>query len=166
MMDKVKGSNCYETLDAALTEDVASEGHVRAMARNWAQLSVKLASRTYEAIGSPDLDEAGNIVIGNLLDGGWPDVPNYPYFAGPFKSQRDRWLNRLDCLISHTKKGWTLHDQPLVVYLGLKHARALVVNCEEFWNAPDDFYIRHADTHGGNVMAEAGEITALIDWEW
>jgi hypothetical protein len=165
MMERLEGSNCGDTLDSALTDELVTEEHMRAMATGWAKLSIALESTPYEAMGSPDLDDAGNIVIGNLLQGVFPDMPVYPYFAGPFRSQRERWLNRIDRLISHTKMGWTVNDQPLVVYLGLQHARSLVAAHESFSKEETKFYIKHPDSHGGNVMAKGTRITGLIDWE-
>lgn len=164
-MEKVPGANCWETLDAGLEEGEVSEDHTRAMVKGWAELSISLAGTTYKAMGCPDLDDAGNIVIGNMLGPSYPDMPNYPYFAGPFKAQRERWLNKLDCLLNHAKMGWLVNDQPLVVYLALLHTRALVETNESFAKQETEFYVKHPDSHGGNIMAEGSRITALIDWE-
>jgi hypothetical protein len=153
-------------MDTTLTRGVVSEEFMRGIALEWAQLSLQLEQLKYKAMGSPDMDKDGNIVIGAFISPLVPDQPEYPYHDGPFTSQRARWVSRLDRLAGHVIKGWRQRDRPLVVYLALRHARALVMGCEWMAKEETDFYIWHPDSHGGNIMAHEGKITALIDWEW
>jgi hypothetical protein len=166
MVERVEGTESSSLMDMTLTRGIVSEDEMREITTSWAEISLELEKIKFKAIGSPDLDQDGNIVIGPFISPMVPDQPEYPYHDGPFTSQRQRWVSRLDRLASHIVKGWRHRDRPLVVYLALRHARSLVLGCEWMNVEEKEFYIWHPDSHGGNIMTKDGKITALIDWEW
>jgi hypothetical protein len=90
-----------------------------------------------------------------------------PFFFGPFKSDKDRYLAWIDAAIQAIQQGQCLVETCLSAYLVHLKLRELVKSSAILSEESGEFYIKHADDKGDHIMVDGqGHITAVIDWEW
>jgi hypothetical protein len=143
-----------------------SEGDMRVFVKDFAEISIKLSNLKFEAIGSLTHNKDGKVVCGPHLALGYQYYVKPPYYGGPFRTVRERYLHRIDSLIGLIKAGLIHRRSPLLHFLAFMEARRLVESDSEMAQQESEFYIRHPDCVGNNIMSEDGRITGLIDWEW
>jgi hypothetical protein len=89
-----------------------------------------------------------------------------PYFPGPCKSMRDRYITHIDQVLDATRKGFMGRGRPLLTYLAHLVAKDLVMGCDELAKEDDKFYIRQPDARGDQYLTtKDGGLTAVLDWE-
>lgn len=153
-------------IEVALSEGNMSREDMKVFVDDYAEISIKLSKIHCGAIGSLSRNDAGEIVWGSHLSGGYAESLEAPYFGGPFYTLRDRYIHRINALIDLTKKGLIHRMAPLLHYLALMEARRLVMADPVMARREPSFHIRHPDCSGANVLADGKRIVGLIDWEW
>ncbi|WWD18192.1 hypothetical protein CI109_102641 [Kwoniella shandongensis] len=94
-------------------------------------------------------------------------IPDPPYFFGPFKTNKERYLRRIDMSLH-----WIMHDSfllldPVGKFLSLLEVWDLVEGNEELGKEETEVYIKHGDDKNDQYMLrEDGSLVGLIDWEW
>lgn len=133
----------------------------------YADFSIQVSSLTYDRIGSLTIDrESQNIKVGPWIDPQGVGSATEPYFPGPFKSMRDRYITHIDLVLGATREGLMGRGRPLLTYLAHLVAKDLVMGCEELAKEDKKFYIRQPDASGGQcLVTEDGGLTAVLDWE-
>lgn len=91
-----------------------------------------------------------------------------PFFLGPFQTPKQRYLAYIDTVMTAiVEDRWCAPSKSLKHYLTLLEARSLVEGCKDIGEDEGPFYIKHGEPKGDHIMVDdAGEITAVIDWEW
>jgi hypothetical protein len=140
--------------------------------RDLATFQVSLSKVHFPAIGSLSLNKEVNglqtIVVGPLVSTSFC-TKDPPYFFGPFRTTRERYLKQVDDILAAIERGDLFaEDSPVTVYLAHLELRDLVQQDKEM-GRPDEeeqFYIKHADDKGDQIMIDnEGHITGIIDWE-
>jgi hypothetical protein len=152
--------------EVALSDGNMSKEEMKVFVEDFAEISIKLSKIPCDAIGSLSRNDAGEVVWGPHVSGGYAESLKAPYFGGPFYTLRDRYIHRIDSLIDLTKRGLIHRMAPLLNYLVLMEARRLVMADPTMARRESTFYIRHPDCSGSNVLAVGNKIVGLIDWEW
>jgi hypothetical protein len=162
---RVEGEACTD-MTGGISDGGPSLDDMKAFIEEYAAVSIKLSDIPCEAIGSFTTDSDGIIKVGPPISRALPESLEAPFFKGPFYTLRDRYISRIDGLNRMILKGIAFRNAPLLHYLALLEARELVESNDLFPRKKEQFYVRHADSSGANVMAKDSKITAIIDWEW
>jgi hypothetical protein len=133
---------------------------------SYADFSIQLATRSFEAMGSliPD-PTSGKPIVGPLIDYRNANSINAPYFGGPFKTLRERYIYHIDNVIEGLKKGLICRRAPVLTYLAHLVAREMVMGCPELAEECTEFYLRQPDARADQFLIEKGKISAVLDWE-
>jgi thiamine kinase-like enzyme len=101
----------------------------------------------------------------DLRDTNGPDCAD---LGGPFKSMRERYLYHIDGCLAAIKGDKLFRQDSLLAYLTYLELREMVASSSLLAEDDDrEYYLRHPDAAPDNMLiAEHGEITALLDWEW
>lgn len=146
--------------------DDCEESKLRRLIGQHASIAIQLSSLTFNAIGSPTLDDRGDITIGNLVDLPHCDENGSPHFGDPFKTLRDRYLYVIDINLEAIRKGYMHRSGLLLPYLAHLALRQYVISLDELSREEETFYLPHPDLHSDNVLTDGVNITGLVDWEW
>ena len=121
----------------------------------------------FDRIGSlfPD-PETGKTTVGPLVSPFGFNRPDPPYFFGPFKTNRERYLAHIDLVLELVGAGVHMREDPVFGYLAHLFMRDLVCELEELGRVETEFYIKHADDKADQCLTIEDEITAVVDWEW
>lgn len=144
--------------------------------RSLAKWFISLESITFPKFGSlhfekddtitlPDIGTSTDkIVIGLLVRFNVSHITS-PYFAGPYSTAKEMYLDLIDNLIQQTLDGKRYPpSREIEGYLTLLEVRTLVEGCKELDEGLG--YIKHGDDKGDNWMVdESGALTNIIDWE-
>lgn len=130
----------------------------------YADFCVQVSDLSYDSIGSLDFD-GDDIKVGPMIDLYGVSKITAPYFPGPFKNMRDRYIAQIDRVLSATRKGLMGQHRPLLIYLAHLVARDLVMNDPEMGKEEEKSYIRQPDALPGQFLVQDGSITAVLDWE-
>ncbi|RXK35575.1 hypothetical protein M231_07160 [Tremella mesenterica] len=174
-IEKMKGRT-WTGVPVPLTEGRVSKEEIQIVIDEYAQLQINLSKATFHSgIGSllpkdhplslPSQSTSSNDLLstGPLLTFSGPEAP---FLFGPFKTNRDRYLAEIDLILKLTRAGYLFCYGPLDQYLKHLHARSVVEQCEELGREELDFFIKHPDTHGKQLLMIDGHIEAVLDWEW
>jgi hypothetical protein len=159
------GSSSAEA-ECALSDGGMSEEEIKSLASDYAAISIRLSHIPCDMIGSVVKYEQGSATWGPLINGGYAESFEAPYFGGPFYTLRDRYVHRINSLISLFRRGLIHRMSPLVHYLALMEARRLVMGDAKMAERESVFYIRHPDCSGSNILSDGPKIVGLIDWGW
>ena len=148
--------------------DDLSEDHRLLILRNLARTIAPLATMNFEKIGTPQIDETGNIVgMGPLIV---EDNDLHEFFceervwfktvtAGPFDTTYDKIVNEVGPLKA---RGGKL--SPFRQAMDSIHQVAISSLPKHFDSR--GFFLHHPDFDCQNIFVdEAGDITAIIDWD-
>nr|XP_031859380.1 uncharacterized protein CI109_005221 [Kwoniella shandongensis]KAA5526452.1 hypothetical protein CI109_005221 [Kwoniella shandongensis] len=105
-------------------------------------------------------------IVGPLIQRSFLMIPNPPYFFGPFNSQKDRYLTKIDLGLNYIVAGnlWVWH--PVDGYMMLLEVKELVEGCEELAREETEFFIKHGEDRNDQYMfLEDGHTSGAIDWE-
>nr|XP_019050146.1 hypothetical protein I302_00567 [Kwoniella bestiolae CBS 10118]OCF29076.1 hypothetical protein I302_00567 [Kwoniella bestiolae CBS 10118] len=122
----------------------------------------------FDKVGSPWFGQDENDVIVGPLITRHPIFTIPPYYRGPFRTAKEKWLailnNKISLILS---RNYCNPDRELQEYFMLMEAKRLVGNCKEMENA-GPFHIKHDDDRFDHIRANEtdGEFTGIIDWEW
>ncbi|OCF58134.1 hypothetical protein L486_04164 [Kwoniella mangroviensis CBS 10435] len=143
----------------------STKRHIESIAK-W---FISMEKVKFDKIGSPTftLESREEVVIGSLIER-QPSMTIPPYFSGPFRTAKERYLSTINGRLEALKSR-TLVDPSREVpnYLALLELKELVGDDLEMGRDTGSFYIRHADDHWDHTRTkEGGEVTGIIDWEW
>lgn len=162
--DKKPGRACEAVFEFTKDEEEIPQATKLKFIEDYADFCVRVSNLSYDSMGSLDLD-GDTIKIGPMIDQYGGSNVTAPYFPGPFKSMRDRYIAHIDRVLSATRKGLMGKKRPLLVYLAHLVARDLVMNDAEMAKEDEKFYIRQPDALAGQFLVQDGGITAVLDWE-
>ena len=162
--DKKPGRACEAVFEFTKDEEEIPQATKLKFIEDYADFCVRVSNLSYDSMGSLDLD-GDAIKIGPMIDLYGGSNVTAPYFPGPFKSMRDRYIAHIDRVLSATRKGLMGRKRPLLVYLAHLVARDLVMNDAEMAKEDEKFYIRQPDALAGQFLVQDGGITAVLDWE-
>ncbi|OCF43222.1 hypothetical protein I317_02930 [Kwoniella heveanensis CBS 569] len=113
---------------------------------------------------SPTIDEG--YIIGPLPDTFLCEIEP-PYFLGPFKCNRERYVATADYILSNIMSGVLYPDHAISNYLWHLELREMFLAFDKWGDEDGLFYLKHADDKGDHILAnKEGNITGLVDWEW
>lgn len=133
----------------------------------YAKWTIDLEKVTFDAIGSPAFDDSGAVITGPTIDF-FTFNPSPPFFLGPFKSMRDRYIHDFDARMQLILDGrWCEPRGEIQAYLQMLEAKTLVEGCAELAGGEGPFYIRNGETKCDNILHnEDGTVSGVIDWDW
>ena len=145
-----------------------SKKDIQSFIDDFAKFQISLSQLTFDAIGSlyPDPLDNTRSVVGPLISHDDFNLPESPYFLGPFKTNRERYLAHIDLTLDLTARGVIRQFHPLLTYLGHLYIRDLVCEVEEFGIEETEFYVRHADFKADQCVAVDNSLVGVFDWEW
>jgi hypothetical protein len=129
---------------------------------------ISLEALTFPSIGSLYPSETEHLppVVGPLVSFEYQN-PAAPYFLGPFRSNKERWLAMIDLMLEQISQGRRDPYDPVTEYLAKLELREMVAGCDELDDDTGPFYIKHADDKGDQVLFDENWVTTgIIDWEW
>ncbi|WVQ79832.1 hypothetical protein IAT38_001932 [Cryptococcus sp. DSM 104549] len=160
----------YDQLPRAFCEKFFDD-----LAEHYIALSnINLPSRgigsLYPIPGAPTSGPVGErYTLGPLSQFGPFMSPTPPYFLGPFKTQRERYLARLEIALNNTYTEKFRFQHKLRMYLWYKEMMDMVTEHPELGreDEEDRYYVRHGDDGLRQCMAdEDGRLQGVLDWEW
>lgn len=157
-----RGFRDNETMTRAPTDRDLSV--IESLARH--QLALERV--TFASIGSPTFDVSGdNVIVGPMTEYLSP-LADPPYFLGPFRNPKERYLAYIETGMKAIIEGrWCVSSKARNFYLAMLEARRLVAECTELEEDSGPFYLKHGEPKGDHLMVDNnGKITAVIDWEW
>ncbi|WVQ77753.1 hypothetical protein IAR50_007443 [Cryptococcus sp. DSM 104548] len=122
-----------------------------------------------KGIGSlyPSTTSPCGYVLGPITSMGTFMQPEPPYFLGPFKTLKERYVAHIKQALFHIRSMSFLILDPIRTYAWLLELRDMVMACEVLGREEEDFYIRHADDWFRQSMRDSqGRLTGCLDWEW
>ncbi|WVF70958.1 hypothetical protein IAT40_005753 [Kwoniella sp. CBS 6097] len=168
-----------EQLYAPIDPEKYPEDKIDRMVLDLANFFIRLSTFTFDSISSlqpartPALGSKHEpratmtYIVGPLVD--WfisEEAP--PYFIGPFKSNRERYLATIDFVLRKIENGVLSPDDPIGVYLW--HLEMMeIINKYAKWGEEDNgpYYLKHGDDKGDHILIdEEGNITGILDWEF
>ncbi|WVQ81435.1 hypothetical protein IAT38_003559 [Cryptococcus sp. DSM 104549] len=120
-------------------------------------------------IGSLYRKGDGSFTVGPLCTHSYLMDPHPPYFLGPFRTQKERYLTLIDHALDYVYLLALDHGGFLQIhmYMWLVEVRELVMGCAELDREEKEFYIKHGDDWLRQYFSdEGGKITGVLDWEW
>jgi hypothetical protein len=134
---------------------------------NMALSYLDLEKTIFTSIGSPTMGPDGKVIVGPIIDR-FPMFTSEPYYAGPFKTPRERYVDHFQRRMDYILAGvWCEKKAKVQLYLQCLEVKTLVEECEELSNASGPYYIKHGEPKGDQILVDdEGNITGTIDWEW
>ncbi|ODN74238.1 hypothetical protein L198_08259 [Cryptococcus wingfieldii CBS 7118] len=136
----------------------------------FAQHYIAIADIKLEVKGIGSLypsDNSCGYTLGPITSMGTFMRPEPPYFLGPFKTLRDRYIAHIEQVLFHIRKLSFFNIAPIRSYVWLLELQDMIKECEVLGREEDDFYIRHADDWFRQTMRDSeGHLTGCLDWEW
>jgi hypothetical protein len=137
--------------------------------KDMALFMTKMATKTYEGVGTLTYDTNNRVVVGPMLPVQMGDL--YPAKLKVYATSAECYTARIDHLlrnIREKRRGWhpLYHPRdPVWLYLSLLEAKELVAGCEDI-NRPEPTYLRHSDDHAAQYLTDSnGHIKAILDWD-
>ncbi|WVQ81569.1 hypothetical protein IAT38_003693 [Cryptococcus sp. DSM 104549] len=182
---------CLNSEDAAFEDDYFFEefvlgappcpiflGTARALTPHTAGAFLEDLARHYIAMSDTTLDIApgigslrllpdGGIALGPLITRSPPSIQDPPYFAGPFRTQRDRYVAALERAIDAVVQQQEVIGRPVEYCLWIHEVREMVEQCELLGREETEFFVKHGDDgHRQYLVDTDGHITGALEWEW
>ena len=152
-------------LQKLLNEGRLTETFILTFIASYAGQMVKLASKSFSAIGSL-YSKDGEAYVGPMIDK-FVGTHTKPYFRGPFKTAYERWMSTIDFNLDMILHHDGYPGDPALNYLLLMELRDIVEGWEDLKKVGEDFFIKHCDSKADQCFTdEEGNIVAWIDWEW
>ncbi|WWC60077.1 uncharacterized protein I303_102640 [Kwoniella dejecticola CBS 10117] len=149
----------------SLPLDTTSLHHVECVAQ-WFITMEKVKFDMVGSLAHSDDEREAMIHVGPLIER-HPAFTTPPYFQGPFRTAKNRWVASIDKRLERILAG--VECQPrteIVLYLIYLEAKQLVEGCAELEDI-GPFYIKHDDDRFDHIRANPdGEVTGILDWEW
>jgi hypothetical protein len=164
IFEKKAGRPCEGVFEFNSSSDEIPRSEKQKFIKGYADFQIQVSKLPYNSIGSLDLD-GDKIKVGPCIDLYGVSTVTPPYFPGPFKNMRDRYITHIDRVLDATRKGLMGQGKYLLMYLAHLVARDLVMGCEEMAIEEEKFYIRQPDGLSGQYLRHDGSITAVLDWE-
>nr|XP_019050676.1 hypothetical protein I302_01115 [Kwoniella bestiolae CBS 10118]OCF29606.1 hypothetical protein I302_01115 [Kwoniella bestiolae CBS 10118] len=93
--------------------------------------------------------------------------PHPPYFLGPFKTQKERYLAHIDATLEYISKGALYKEKIIDDYLWHLELRELVEASKVLDKEIKEVFVKHADEREDHLMVdEERNVVAVLDWEW
>ena len=144
-----------------------SNSKIRNTIQDYARFCIELSRLQFSQIGSLTRGSDGTLSVGPLAKGR-ANLPEAPWFNGPFKSQAERYLSFIDeHLQTWSVESAPTRQSPVLSYLLELELRDLIAQDPEMNRPATCTYIRHEELAPHNFMVDdEGHITAVIDWDW
>lgn len=155
--------------NAPLFYERAPASTVNSFIKDFARLQIAMSSTCFDqGIGSvyPSIDGLDRSIIGPFISVNGFGKVDPPYFCGPFKTNRERYLEHIRIKMDLIENHDLSEDDPVTAYLAQLEARFLVEGSKELSRREYRFYIKHADDKGDQFLTEDNRIKSVIDWEW
>ncbi|PIL33204.1 hypothetical protein GSI_04654 [Ganoderma sinense ZZ0214-1] len=134
----------------------------------FADIFASLSQHAFPLIGC--LQSCDPTVVGPLVSENAADViDGTTRCIGPFKSTADYLTAVVDVAIDHILQRESQVQDPVGPYLALREVQNSVRLSlpEAVRRAPAEFFLRHMDDKGDQVLLDAAHnIVGIIDWEW
>ncbi|WVW80452.1 hypothetical protein I302_102434 [Kwoniella bestiolae CBS 10118] len=164
-LDFVQG----ESLHPPILNGEETPERLKNIIHDYALFQIKIKSKPFDLLGSicPPSRGSTSPTVGPLLHMTLrSDHP--PYFIGPFKSNKERYLSQIDFVLGMIEKRVIYPQDPSLIYLFHLDLKDMI-NRYDKWEDDEEerFYFKHADDKGDHIFTdEDGHITGVIDWEW
>ncbi|WWC96661.1 hypothetical protein V866_003533 [Kwoniella sp. B9012] len=147
---------------------------LRKFVEGYAKIQIQLSNIPLEhtEIGSlftspNDESSAKDVRVGPIIGTLTFMQPSPPYFFGPFRTNKERYLAHIDATLGYISKGALYKDNLIDDYPWHLELRESVNGCKELDKQTDKVYVKHADERGDHLMVnEEGKIISILDWEW
>jgi hypothetical protein len=142
---------------------------IETFVKEYAAHSVALASLRFSSCGSLTYARRRDrleLSVGPLVGIGGFNKLEPPYWFGPFRSSRERYLTQIDNVLGNIGHSGYYSDQPVTACLIHLFAASLVSQDSEMAIEETEFFIKHADLHQGQFLMKDGHISGILDWEW
>nr|XP_031859378.1 uncharacterized protein CI109_005219 [Kwoniella shandongensis]KAA5526450.1 hypothetical protein CI109_005219 [Kwoniella shandongensis] len=154
-----------------LTNGIVGEKIARTFITDLARLhqSISCIPLAGNGIGSlmPGVEKRSSPQVGPLIQGSLLMTPDPPYFLGPFKTNKERYLAKIDAVLNCIHQGCIVLVDPVGCFLAHLEMRDLVETNEQMSREETEFFVKHADDKNDQYMlAEDGHIVGVLDWEW
>lgn len=157
------------TCAAPLASNPASYPSADLIISSLANALVKVSALTFPAIGSFCLcrnSSEETVVVGPMMNTDFL-LRSPPYFLGPFKTARSRYLCQIDHVLNAIVSGSQYTDNPVSGYLYHLQIREWVSSDPSLATEDAEFFVRHADDKGDHILVnDQGQVTGIVDWEW
>ncbi|ODN72896.1 hypothetical protein L202_08319 [Cryptococcus amylolentus CBS 6039] len=111
-------------------------------------------------------DNSCGYTLGPITSMGTFMRPEPPYFLGPFKTLKERYVAHIDQALFHIRSTSFFMLYPIQVYLWLLELLDMIAECEVLAREEEEIYIRHADDWFRQSMRDSeGHLTGCLDWE-
>ncbi|GMK54951.1 hypothetical protein CspeluHIS016_0200070 [Cutaneotrichosporon spelunceum] len=164
LMEFVEGQSLHSFFDAKAIHEMRPP--VKAAVSDYAEIMIKLASRSFNGVGSLYPAKPSGYTVGPALSDIRGSVPT----IGPFRTSQDLHLARIDHYLNMvqvtTLRPPELAGNPVRIlrYLVALELRDLIRGCTEMAREGAT-YIKHTDDAAHNMLGVDGRINAIIDWE-
>lgn len=133
---------------------------------HYADISIRISTLKYDAIGGLDIDLDGNLVVGSDVEFSLTSSRNPTGLHGLFRSLRERFLHIVDAMLDYIKRGIVYRTRPTLAYLVYLEIRRLIGAFSPLAAEETEFYLEHPDSHSGNILLSGSSISGYIDWQW
>jgi hypothetical protein len=116
LFDKKVGKPCEGIFQSHDEEVKISQASKVKFIESYADFCIQVANLSYDSIGSLTL-ESEMIKVGSCIDLYGVSTMTSPYFPGPFKTMRDRYITHIDRVLDAIRKGLVGRGRPLLMYL-------------------------------------------------
>ncbi|WWC68362.1 uncharacterized protein I206_102287 [Kwoniella pini CBS 10737] len=133
------------------------------------QIAISNIPLPFKKIGSllPERTKSGELRLGPIFNRGTFMKVSSPYFFGPFKTNKERYLAHIDATLEYITKGALLKSRIIQDYLWHLELRELVEASSILDQPPEAVFFKHADERGDHLlMNDKGHIVGVLDWEW
>jgi hypothetical protein len=132
----------------------------------YATFSIALSDLRFSGYGSLYPMSGDGYTVGPLIATSRFNRLQAPYWYGPFKSTRDRYITQIGHVLEHIGLDGFYDDEPVTACLvHLLVAEMLDMDSEKRVEE-SKFYLKHADMYNGQILVRGGNISAILDWEW
>ena len=134
----------------------------------FARLQVKLSKAVFTAIGSlyPGEGKASGPRVGPLVCASFFSKGESPFFFGPFKTNRERYLAHINFTLDNILDDQLFDEDPLTALLIHLEAKSLVEQSEELGREEHEFYVKHGDDKGDQFLVDENvNNLVFVDWE-
>jgi hypothetical protein len=167
-MERIEADEWSECNVPLTLEDKSVEA-VQTFITDYAAHAIALSKLPFSAIGSLTSRRAGIDVqpyLGPLISSRYFNSIKLPYFLGPFRTNKDRYVSHCDIILDNIGKDGCYDENAEDACLMYLWVKDLIDECGEMKREEQDCYVKHADEKCDQFMTIDDHLKAVIDWEW
>jgi hypothetical protein len=151
---------------APLARGTRTHSQVQQFIEDYVSFMIRVSELPYPAVGSlVRSPEGGGVTVGPLASGLYFNRLDPPYFFGPFRSVKERYVTQCDYMISMIGEDFYSEDCELARFV-YSWVKELVLECKEMEGLNASFFIKHGDEGCSQFLLDNDRLTAFLDWEW